>query len=185
MDPVYLSNRRPDFTPFERDCGTIVGYRYQGALRGELDAGRLTPRQAVDLLEDMLIIREFEEMIVKLRSVGYPPLPKYDYRGPTHVSIGQEATSVGACAALGLQDHITSTHRGHGDSVARGCAVIRGMTEAELRRRVHAARSTHAVLARVDEFFQPLASAATGLPCGAFSAAATDVPKVQSDGQPG
>ena len=56
---------------------------------------------------------------------------------------------------------------------------------AELRRQVHAARSTHAVLARVDEFFQPLASAATGLPCGAFSAAATDVPKVQSDGQPG
>jgi hypothetical protein len=55
---------------------------------------------ALDLLDDMLAIRELEEMIVRLRSGGYDPLPGYDYRGPTHVSIGQEATSVGACTAI-------------------------------------------------------------------------------------
>ena len=59
-------------------------------------------------------------MIVRLRSGGYEPLPGYDYRGPTHVSIGQEASPVGACSALRADDNITSTHRGHGDAIAKG-----------------------------------------------------------------
>lgn len=54
--------------------------------------------EAIALLEDMLIVRELEEMIVKLRSGAYEPLPSYNYRGPTHVSIGQEGTAIGACA---------------------------------------------------------------------------------------
>ena len=45
---------------------------------------------------DMLIIREFEEMIVKLRSGAYEPIREFNYRGPTHVSAGQEGTAAGA-----------------------------------------------------------------------------------------
>jgi nifR3 family TIM-barrel protein len=44
----------------------------------------------------------------------------------------------------------------------------------ELRRQVHAARSTQEVLTRVDEFFQPLALATTRLPRGSFPAATAD-----------
>ena len=142
MDPVYLSNRKPRFEPFEVDCGKIPAYRYRGNLRQELDAGRIKAGEAVDLYEDMLTIREFEEMIVKLRSVGYEPLPKFDYRGPTHVSIGQEGTSTGACYALGLQDYITSTHRGHADSVAKGDVALRQMDEARLKARVPNCKAT-------------------------------------------
>ena len=43
---------------------------------------------------------------------------------------------MGACSALILKDHITSTHRGHGDSIARGCCAIRDMTDELLRKRV-------------------------------------------------
>ena len=43
---------------------------------------------------------------------------------------------MGACSALVLKDHITSTHRGHGDSVARGCCALREMSEEMLRKRV-------------------------------------------------
>ena len=68
----------------------------------------------------MLVIREFEEMIVKLRSGAYDPIRDYNYRGPTHVSVGQEGTAAGACSALRIADNITSTHRGHGESLAKG-----------------------------------------------------------------
>ena len=91
---------------------------------------------ALDLLEDMLMVREMEEMIVKLRSGAYEPLLDFNYRGPTHVSIGQEGSSVGACSALTLKDYITSTHRGHGDSLARGTQSLRVMMMEQLRQRL-------------------------------------------------
>ncbi len=136
MTPAYLQDSRPDFVPFEVNCGTIPAFRYQGNLQSELAAGRLDGRAAVGLLEDMLMIRELEEMIVTVRSGAYEPLAGFNYRGPTHVSIGQEGASVGACSALILKDHITSTHRGHGDSVARGCCALREMPAELLHRRV-------------------------------------------------
>jgi 2-oxoisovalerate dehydrogenase E1 component len=136
MAPAYLQDSRPDFAPFEIDCGTIPAFRFQGNLKSELAAGRIDGSTAVSLPEDMLMIRELEEMIVTVRSGAYEPLTGFNYRGPTHVSIGQEGASVGACSALILKDHITSTHRGHGDSVARGCCALRNMTDELLRKRV-------------------------------------------------
>jgi len=135
-NPNYLSDLRPDFTPFEIDCGSIPAYQYKGGLKDELEQGRIEVAEAVALLEDMLLIRELEEMLVRLRAGAYEPIAGFDYRGPTHVSIGQEATSVGACSALRLDDNITSTHRGHGDSLAKGTVAIRQMTDDKLRRRV-------------------------------------------------
>jgi len=132
----YLSNMRPDFSTRTINCGTIRAYRYRKGLNKELATGTITKQQAVDLLEDMLAVREFEEMIIKLRSGAYDACPSFDYRGPTHVSIGQEAVSVGSCAGIAVDDCITSTHRGHGDSVAKGCVAIRAMSLEQLRSRV-------------------------------------------------
>ncbi|MGQ9660887.1 MAG: alpha-ketoacid dehydrogenase subunit alpha/beta [Kiritimatiellia bacterium] len=134
--PNYLSKRLPNFRPRTDRCGQIVTYRFQGNLRAEFAAGKSRRQEAVALLEDMLTIREFEEMIVKLRAGAYQPCPGYDYRGPTHISVGQEAVSVGSCAALAPTDCITSTHRGHGDGIAKGCVAIRAMSADELRKRV-------------------------------------------------
>lgn len=134
--PNYLSDTRPDVTPFEIDCGKIPAYVYRDSLKGEIDSGRLTAADAIALLEDMLIIRELEQMIVTVRSGMYDPIKNFDYRGPTHVSIGQEATSVGACSGLAATDKITTTHRGHGDSLAKGTVVIRTLDDEELRKRV-------------------------------------------------
>ncbi len=140
-DTTYLSDARPDFAPFEEPCGTIVGFRYAGTLAGELESGRLTAADAFAMLDDMLAIRELEEMIVRLRSGGYEPLAGFDYRGPTHVSIGQEATAIGAATALRPDDAITSSHRGHGDAVAKGFAAIRRMDADRLRARLPSAGS--------------------------------------------
>jgi 2-oxoisovalerate dehydrogenase E1 component len=140
--PNYLSDSRPKFAPYEIDCGKIQAYRYKGDLKSELKAKHITPEEAVAILEDMLVIRELEEMIVKLRSGAYDPIREYNYRGPTHVSVGQEGTAAGACCALQLADNITSTHRGHGESLAKGTVAIRQMTDDQLRKRVPACKST-------------------------------------------
>ena len=135
-EPTFHSDTRPDFAPFDESCGTIAGFTYGGTAATELAAGTLGASESLDLLDDLLAIRELEEMIVRLRSGGYDALPGYDYRGPTHVSIGQEGTAVGAAAALRSGDAITSSHRGHGDAVAKGFAAIRRMEADQLRARL-------------------------------------------------
>ena len=76
--PAYKSDRRPDLAPFEESLGTIHGFDFAGDAGSEIAAGKLTASVALDLLDDMLAIRELEEMIVRLRSGGYDPLPGYD-----------------------------------------------------------------------------------------------------------
>ena len=69
-----------------------------------------------DLLEmhrRMLVIRGFEQRVSALYRDGEVP-------GFVHLSIGQEATAVGACWPLQEADVITSTHRGHGHCLAKG-----------------------------------------------------------------
>ena len=90
MTPAYLQDSRPDFAPFEIDCGKIPAFRFQGSLRTELATGRITGATATGLLEDMLMIRELEEMIVTVRSGAYEPLAGFNYRGPTHVPLGRK-----------------------------------------------------------------------------------------------
>src|SRR5450432_947457 len=50
-------------------------------------------------------------------------------RGPLHLSTGQEAVAVGVCANLRQEDLLTSTHRGHGHTLAKGADVNRMMAE--------------------------------------------------------
>lgn len=50
-------------------------------------------------------------------------------RGPLHLSIGQEAVAAGVCAHLVREDYLTSTHRGHGHTLAKGGDMRRMMAE--------------------------------------------------------
>ena len=50
-------------------------------------------------------------------------------RGPLHLSTGQEAVAAGVCAHLAREDLLTSTHRGHGHTLAKGADVQRMMAE--------------------------------------------------------
>jgi pyruvate dehydrogenase E1 component alpha subunit len=50
-------------------------------------------------------------------------------RGPLHLSTGQEAVAAGVCANLRRDDLLTSTHRGHGHTVAKGADMARMMCE--------------------------------------------------------
>lgn len=81
----------------------------------------------IELYEAMLLIRRFEERASEYRLAGHIP-------GFLHPCIGQEATCVGTCAALGPDDVITSTHRGHGHMLARGADPARMYAELYARR---------------------------------------------------
>jgi TPP-dependent pyruvate/acetoin dehydrogenase alpha subunit len=50
-------------------------------------------------------------------------------RGPLHLSTGQEAVAAGVCLNLGREDYLTSTHRGHGHTLAKGASMERMMCE--------------------------------------------------------
>lgn len=70
----------------------------------------------------MLRIRRFEEALEELFSRGA-------LHGTMHLSIGQEAVAEGVCAALADGDFITSTHRGHGHTLAHGADPTAMMAE--------------------------------------------------------
>jgi 2-oxoisovalerate dehydrogenase E1 component len=131
----YYSDLGPDFKKQTVKLKSIPAYQYGKTLAEEYKSKNISKEELSDLYESMLVIREFEEMILKCRTGAYEIISDYEYRGPTHLSIGQEATASGACSVLNITDLITSTHRGHGDSIAKGFHAIKRMTEDELKAR--------------------------------------------------
>ena len=80
-------------------------------------------------------IRAFEEAAeaASIGGVAAWGLPASDkpalVRGPLHLSIGQEAVAAGVCYHLKREDLLTSTHRGHGHTLAKGASAERMMCE--------------------------------------------------------
>jgi 2-oxoisovalerate dehydrogenase E1 component len=67
----------------------------------------------VELYRRMLLIRLCEERLAKSHQRGL-------IHGACHTYVGQEAIATGVCAHLNIDDHIFSTHRGHGHALAKG-----------------------------------------------------------------
>jgi TPP-dependent pyruvate/acetoin dehydrogenase alpha subunit len=65
------------------------------------------------LYRSLYRIRRVEEEIARV-------YPTDRIKSPVHLSIGQEAVSVGVCAALGPRDVVYGTYRGHALYLARG-----------------------------------------------------------------
>lgn len=68
---------------------------------------------ALELYRLMCAIRSFELTAERLGRAN-------ELTGNLHLSTGQEGVAVGVCSALGTDDHITTTHRGHGHCLAKG-----------------------------------------------------------------
>jgi pyruvate dehydrogenase E1 component alpha subunit len=86
------------------------------------DLDQTTPLDLREALRLMLTIRLFDEQAVALFRAG-------EIRGSTHPYIGMEAVGVGVTLALRPNDYVTSTHRGHGHTIAKGGDVRRMMAE--------------------------------------------------------
>jgi TPP-dependent pyruvate/acetoin dehydrogenase alpha subunit len=87
----------------------------------------------LDLYRTMCRIRAFEDAAEEASRGGVAVLGQSignaHVRGPLHLSTGQEAVAVGVCAHLRAADVLTSTHRGHGHTLAKGADPARMMLE--------------------------------------------------------
>jgi len=87
-----------------------------------------------DLYRTMVRIRAFENAAEVASQGGVSAYGKSAdgsarVRGPLHLSTGQEAVPAGVCAHLRREDLLTSTHRGHGHTLAKGADLARMMCE--------------------------------------------------------
>jgi len=86
------------------------------------DFGKYDSTLLVEMFRRMFLIRTFDSQLPVLSTQNL-------IKGSSHACIGQEATAVGACLALGPTDYVTSTHRGHGHTIAKGADVKAMMAE--------------------------------------------------------
>lgn len=74
---------------------------------------KTSKKENLALFKKMLLVRAFEEKAGELFEQNLIP-------GFIHLSIGEEASSVGTCSVLRPDDYVASTHRGHGHMIAKG-----------------------------------------------------------------
>src|SRR5437762_7261174 len=79
-------------------------------------------QQSLHMYRRMVMIRLFEEQVNDLYTRALMP-------GLANLYIGEEAVAVGVWAALEPADYTTSTHRGHGQCLAKGAALDRMFAE--------------------------------------------------------
>lgn len=78
--------------------------------------------EALELYRVMRTIREFEQRLHDDYAAERVP-------GVVHLYTGQEAIAAGVIGLLEPDDHISSTHRGHGHAIAKGCDLTAMMKE--------------------------------------------------------
>jgi pyruvate dehydrogenase E1 component alpha subunit len=80
------------------------------------------PRELIDLLRRMWLIRAFEEKVSALYAAR-------EIQGLVHLGIGQEAVAVGTCSLLRREDYVFGGHRSHGHAIAKGADINRLIAE--------------------------------------------------------
>jgi 2-oxoisovalerate dehydrogenase E1 component len=78
---------------------------------------------------DMVTIREFETMLNAFKTMGTWKGIEYNHKGPAHLSMGQEASAVGQCVNLGVEDYIFGSHRSHGEILAKCYSALWQLSE--------------------------------------------------------
>jgi 2-oxoisovalerate dehydrogenase E1 component len=84
------------------------------------------------IYRDMAIIREFESMLTSIKTTNEYNGIQYNHPGPAHLSLGQEASSVGQAYILDKDDYIFGSHRSHGEILAKGLSAIEKLSDKEL-----------------------------------------------------
>src|ERR1700741_2163378 len=89
--------------------------------------------RALQLYRTMARIRAFENAAEEASRGSVAAfgasLAQSSIRGPLHLSTGQEAVAAGVCINLETEDYVTSTHRGHGHTLAKGASMEAMMGE--------------------------------------------------------
>ncbi len=105
--------------------GDIPVNAYKKSVKDELKSNKaITPERLLRAYRDMVVIREFENMLDSIKKTQSYQGINYNHAGPAHLSTGQEAAAVGECFHLAVNDHIFGSHRSHGEVIAKGMRAI-------------------------------------------------------------
>ncbi len=96
------------------------------------EAKKYGPANLVRIYRDMLVIREFETLLDRIKKEGSYEGIEYNHKGPAHLSIGQEASAVGEAYNLTPDDFIFGSHRSHGEILAKGLSAIHQLGDKQL-----------------------------------------------------
>jgi len=124
IDPNVV--RQPGMLEFQ----PIPLNQYQKTVKDERE--NFTDEEFKAIYHDMVLIREFETMLNTIKTKGEYKGTPYNYPGPAHLSIGQEAASVGMAWTLTIDDFIFGNHRSHGEVLAKGMSAIYKLDDKQL-----------------------------------------------------
>ncbi len=130
MPKIQVVDPRKERKPGKLKFPPVPLNAYTGTVAQELKS--LGKDAVVGMLEDMMLIREFEFMINEIKTAGVYQGMEYNHPGPAHLSMGQEASSVGQAFYLNVEDHIFGSHRSHGEILAKGMSAIRKLDDETL-----------------------------------------------------
>jgi len=116
--------------PGKLSFGTIPVNQYHKSIAGEKN--NFSTEDFIRIFRDMVIIREFENMINEIKIKNEYQGIAYNHPGPAHLSMGQEAAAVGMAYNLTVDDLIFGSHRSHGEILAKGLSAIHQLPETEL-----------------------------------------------------
>lgn len=124
MDPKEL--RKPSFVEFE----PIPVNQYNKTIAEEKK--NYSKDDFMRIYHDMASIREFEQMLLDIKTKSEYQGIEYNNPGPAHLSLGQEASAVGQAYILTKDDFIFGSHRSHGEILAKGLSCIEKLDDKEL-----------------------------------------------------
>lgn len=124
IDPKTV--RKPGKITFQ----PIPVNEYQKSI--EEEKSNFSNNDFLKIYKDMMIIREFELMLNKIKTTNEYNGISYNHPGPAHLSIGQEASAVGMAYDLSVEDIIFGSHRSHGEILAKGLSAISLLEEKQL-----------------------------------------------------
>ncbi|MCL2248998.1 MAG: thiamine pyrophosphate-dependent enzyme [Oscillospiraceae bacterium] len=124
MDPKEV--RKSGFIKFN----DIPVNQYKKTVKQE--KGNFSNDDFIRIFHDMAIIREFETMLLSIKTTNAYNGVEYNNPGPAHLSLGQEASAVGQAYLLDENDYIFGSHRSHGEILAKGLSCINKMDDKAL-----------------------------------------------------
>lgn len=93
---------------------------------------RFSDEELLGIFRDMYLIRVFESLLYDIKKYGeYRGIP-FDYEGPLHLALGQEAAAVGQAFLLNAEDLVFGSHRSHDEVLAKGLSAIRKLSAEDL-----------------------------------------------------
>ena len=114
----------------------IPVFAYKKTVADEYKDGKFTKEELLRIYRDMKYVRDFENMLLSVRTTKNYNGVEYMYTGPAHLYIGEEAAAVGEAFRLQPEDFVFGSHRSHGEVIAKGLSAIAKLPEDELLKRM-------------------------------------------------